>query len=402
MRLLFKDDLFDAQLLRTIGHAAYGGADVGECIATARRIGDTDLDAWGIAWNELAERIFVIAETSAATGHRVSAREAYLRAANYFRTAYVFQIQAPLDPRLVRAHTRQVDAFREAVALFDTPAEPVAIPYEGTLLHGYFFRPANDDKPRPTLIVTGGYDSTAEESYFFSGAAAVARGYNCLTYDGPGQGMAIIRDGLRFRPDWETVMGPVVDFVLTCPGVDPKRVAQIGISFGGYLGPRAASGEPRLAALIADPGDFSLFEEIKSRMPPFAARNLPDGNPLVVALVEWLMKSRMKKPTSGWGLRRALWLHGIGSPLDYVRMSKAYSLEGLAGRIACPTLVCQAENDEIGVTAPKLFEALRCEKAMMRFAAAEGAGEHCEGGARTLFNQRSFDWLDKVLGYRPQ
>jgi hypothetical protein len=37
---------------------------------------------------------------------------------------------------------------------------------------------------------------------------------------------------------------------------------------------------------------------------------------------------------------------------------------------------------------------------MMKFTAAEGAGEHCEAGARTLFNQRSFDWLDRTLGHK--
>jgi alpha-beta hydrolase superfamily lysophospholipase len=400
MRLLYRDELFDAQLLRTAGHTAYGGADLGECLATARGIRETDLDGWHTAWHALAERLFAMAETSAAQGRRVSAREAFLRAANYFRNSYVFLIRAPVDARLVHAHTRQVESFRKAAALLDHPAEPVAIPYEGSLLHGYFFRPNHGSGPRPTLIVTGGYDSTAEEAYFFAAAAAVARGYNCLTYDGPGQGMAIIRDGLTFRPDWESVIAPVVDFLVSRPEVDPKRIAQIGISFGGYLAPRAATGEPRLAALIADPGDLSLLEEIKTRVPPFVARNLPDGNRWVLALVDRMMRARLNKPTAGWALRRAFWLHGVDSPMGYVRESARYTLEGLAGRIACPTLICTAENDDIGATAGRLFEALRCEKAMMKFTAAEGAGEHCEAGARTLFNQRSFDWLDRVLGHK--
>jgi len=32
--------------------------------------------------------------------------------------------------------------------------------------------------------------------------------------------------------------------------------------------------------------------------------------------------------------------------------------------------------------------------------AKEGAGNHCEAGARSLFNQRAFDWLDMVLNDR--
>lgn len=47
--------------------------------------------------------------------------------------------------------------------------------------------------------------------------------------------------------------------------------------------------------------------------------------------------------------------------------------------------------------AETLYDALRCPKELMRFYAAEGAGDHCEEKARALFHQRSFDWLDEVL-----
>src|SRR5215467_11983379 len=69
------------------------------------------------------------------------------------------------------------------------------------------------------------------------------------------------------RPDWENVVRAVVDFVLARPEVDPRRVALIGWSFGGYLAPRAASGEPRLAACIADPGQWNLLEAMRASLP---------------------------------------------------------------------------------------------------------------------------------------
>ena len=131
---------------------------------------------------------------------------------------------------------------------------------------GRKFKAAADGLPRKTLIVNGGYDSTAEEAFLFSGAAALARGYNALLFDGPGQGAAIFEDGLVFRPDWEKVIGPVVDYLFTRPEVDRRRVALMGVSFGGYLAPRAASAESRIAACIADPGEFSLLDEFKSRL----------------------------------------------------------------------------------------------------------------------------------------
>ena len=398
MVTVFKDDLFELQWLRAASHSSSGGADIGECLAAARQIGEPGAERWFAVWSRLADGLAAGAKESEAQGRLVSARSAYLRASNYYRTAYTFLFGAPVDPRVIDTYRRQRAAFESALALMTPAGERISIPYEGASLHGYLFRASGDGQPRPTLIINGGYDSTAEEAYFFSGAAAVARGYTCLVFDGPGQGSAIIEDGLVFRPDWEAVISPVVDFAISRPEVDKANIALMGVSFGGYLAPRAASAEPRIAACIADPGEFTLFEEMKSRMPPWIARELPNGNPLVLAGLNLMMRRRMRHVTAGWGLRRGLWVHGIESPLAYLRLTQDYSLESLAGRIRCPTLICSAENDDIGVTADKLYAALTCEKARLRFLAAEGAGEHCESGARTLFNERVFDWLDGVLG----
>jgi pimeloyl-ACP methyl ester carboxylesterase len=398
MSLVFKDSLFAAQWLRAVGHGGAGGSEIGECLAAARLIREPDADSWFRAWHGLAERVLAQAEASRAAGRFVSARASYLRASNYFRTAYVFLIGAPIDSRLVEAYRRQRFAFEAAAALMRPQAERIVIPYGNTGLHGYCFRVAGDGVPRPTVIVTGGYDSTAEESYFFGGRAAIERGYTCIAFDGPGQGAAIIERGLPFRPDWEAVIASVVDYAVTRPEVNREKIALLGVSFGGYLAPRAASAEARLAACIADPGEFSLFEEFQSRMPGFIARQLPDGNALVLALLNFILRRRMRHTTAGWAIRRGLWTHGVDSPLAYIRLTRDYSLEGRVERIRCPTLICSAENDEIGVTARKLFDRLTCEKTFISFAAIEGAGDHCEVGARSVFNQRAFDWLDSVLG----
>ena len=107
---------------------------------------------------------------------------------------------APLDPRLRAATTAQTAAFRAGAALLPTPPEIVAIPFEGTTLPGYLFR-APGQGPRPTAILLGGYDGTAEELWFFNGAAALARGYDVLAFDGPGQGAALVQQGLTLRAD---------------------------------------------------------------------------------------------------------------------------------------------------------------------------------------------------------
>lgn len=56
--------------------------------------------------------------------------------------------------------------------------------------------------------------------------------------------------------------------------------------------------------------------------------------------------------------------------------------------------MCNGENDDISASAPDLVAALNCDHEFVTFTAAEGAGDHCESGARTLFHARAFDWLN--------
>src|SRR6266851_3675518 len=100
MKLTFKDQAFSFELLRAVGYAPYGGADLGECLATAERIKEGDLESWHTEWLRTAERIQAIAEEALAKQHAISAREAFLRASNYYRTAEFFLHTDPTDPRV--------------------------------------------------------------------------------------------------------------------------------------------------------------------------------------------------------------------------------------------------------------------------------------------------------------
>jgi pimeloyl-ACP methyl ester carboxylesterase len=402
MAKLMKDELFEAQLTRALGYAPYGGADAGECLAAAGQVTGTSLDSWHDAWTATAARLRGQAEASAAAGQVASARSGFFRAANYFRTAGLFAMGVPVDPRLVEAHGREVDSFRRGAALLAVPPEIVQIPYEGSFLPGYHFRAAADAAPRATMILVTGYDGTAEELYFANGAAALERGYNVLAFDGPGQGAMLIDRAVPLRPDWENVITPVVDYLLARPDTDPERIVLTGLSLGGYLAPRAATAEHRLAACVSDCGPYDVFGAISRRLPGFLARQLPDGHPALLRLLDRLVRAVMNKPTAGWAMRRNLMAHGLSDPLDYFKIAPQYSLRGIEDRITCPTFVCSAEDDDLSADAHQLYDALTCPKRYYQFLSAEGAGDHCEGAARTLFHQHAFDWLSEVLNSATQ
>jgi Alpha/beta hydrolase family len=404
MPLLSANPMWEAFGTRAMLQSLHRAADVGECAMTVERVGDAgSVDDWHREWAATADRVEEIARGCAARGHAVSARDAFLRASTYHRTSYWPLFGRPADPRLTAASEREAAAFAAAADLMNPPVRAIEVPFEGTALPALLAVAGDDGAPRPTIVHVNGYDSTIHESFFALGPAGLARGYNVLCFDGPGQGRPLVRDGLTMRPDWENVVRPVIDHILELPVVDPDRLILSGWSFGGFLAPRAAAFEDRLAALIADPGQWDQRQAIVGALPlsDDDKARFPDVDPALLAPMEAWLSGPEADPMLRWRLlRRGLWVSGADSLFDYLRGMLDYEVSSVAGRIRCPALLTAAEGDPMAAGADPLAQAIGPGATVVRFSLAEGAGGHCEGTARTLFEQRVFDWLDETLDGR--
>jgi hypothetical protein len=384
MQLYFDDEGFDGQLQRSVGKADSGMANVGECLAIAGQITAGDRDSWFAAWSEFADRLDAQGRAALASGHRASARWALLRAAEYYRQAFFFHRDDLGGDELTRAYRSSVDAFRTALPLLDHDAEVLT----GDL-SGYLFT-RRSDRRSPTVLHVGGYDGTAEELYA-AVAPALERGYAFAAVDGPGQGAMLYERGVPMRPDWESVVPGMVDTLTGHPWVDPERIVLVGRSFGGLIAPRGASGEPRLAALVVDPGQLEMGSGVMQRLGDLA-QHLDDPG------ADDQFQSLLTIPSLQAFLAPRMATHGITSVRAYLADLLRYTNEDTAAAITCPSFVTDNETDTVSVgQGQALFDHLTCPKAFRRFTRPEGAEGHCEGMAPTVFWTAAFDWLDDLL-----
>ncbi len=209
-----------------------------------------------------------------------------------------------------------------------------------------------------------------------------------------------MNDAVPMVPDWERVVTAVVDAVVDRPDVDPDRIVLHGWSLGGYLAPRAASGEHRLAACVADPPLWGILDGMR-----FLAQFFGLSAEAVAALPEISdddAASITNTIEADRGLRwkvvqRGYWVHGVQDLRGYLAAIADFTMDGRAAEIRCPVLGATGEGDILAMGAEQFMSQLKVPNTLMAFKAAEGAGGHCEMLNRWLVVQRVLDWLDDTL-----
>lgn len=391
------DALMDERLLFYLGHTWYRMAEIGECLDTASRIAAGDSASWRAEWFRTADRVKAMGDASLQNGHGLSAGESYLRACSYYLAGLIY-MESPADPEMPRTARASAETFEKALELLGMSGTPVNIPYENAVLPAYFFRALNTTEPAPILIAHEGMDASVEEMLFMA-QEAVKRGYHCLLFHHPGQGLALREHNLTFRPDWENVITPVVDFAIAQPGVDAERIVLIGYSFGGALVTRAVAFEKRVKICVANPAVYNWWDFISSFLfgsyPELGDLLESDPDAFNVAIQNFLSQA---PEFYTWWFNSAMWKFGGQSPADLLNKLKLYTNADIVDKVTCTMLVMDGEGETYAAgQAKQLYDALTCPKTYMLFTAEDTGLLHDQPGATAVACQRFFDWLDEHI-----
>ncbi len=404
---LFADQSMNFECLFAFGEACYGTAEVGEVVAAVSTINGAGptYGTYTDTFLALADKLAGMADQAKERGDTATERACSFRAATYYTQALYFVLGSDQPDREQAIYQANRASYDRAVSLLPVPPVKVQIPYGRTPMPAWLFRPADDGKPRPTVIVNNGSDGQSVELWAYGTVAAVERGWNALVFEGPGQGQLLFVDEVPFTPRWETVITPIVDLLSKREDVDAKRIALTGWSMGGTLVARAAAHEHRLAALVMDPGDtdpWLAFPQILREMvqPEAAATNQAWEQDVIPSLTPeqvFTLRKRLEifTPDALESARNGTFTKDFAAVVDAI---KAMDCTDTVKDITTPTLVVDYEGEQFYQGQPqKTFELLTAPKDFVNFSAADGAQFHCAPMAPQHRNEVIFDWLATKL-----
>jgi hypothetical protein len=318
--------------------ARWGAADPEIVDAIAVRLQNGDGAAWAREWTAAGGEAWASARSA-------EAAPMYLHAASCYAAALALIEESDGWVDEDRLWERQRECWDVAVGLLG--AERLSIAYERTTLPGYFF--SGGAGARPLVVIDHGGRVATSVAWAAGGAAAAARGYHWMTFDGPGRQAALRRQGLVLRPDWEAVVSPVLDAMLARADVDRERVAVIGLDHAGYGVPRALSVERRFAAAVVAPGIVDASRPWMKALPSPVRMAMEDDDR--ESFDRELHLAGLFDPEIRDRLRRlAREYDQSGLPLyDLSERIAEFRLGEEAERIATPMLVCPTGPEPLWV-----------------------------------------------------
>lgn len=393
---------FNFKLIGVLGDALTGGSDIAPILGISKDIKAGDMVDFGTQFQNLAISTKAQAESPENAFDPVNVRDTWFSAAQYFRNADFYNHGNWSNPLIETLWDEQTAAFDKALAALPIPGRRIQIPASNgnfTVEAIWYGVTDNGTTKLPTLIIGNGYDAAQEDSYHQYVVPALARGWNCITYEGPGQPTVRRNQNIGFIPHWENVVTPVVDWLFAekADVIDADRLVLIGNSFGGYLAARAAAFEPRLSAAILIGGVWDAYAAFTSQFPSEMLGLLDAGNYTEFDNIVITLRDTGKLPTgAAWGIDQGLWSFYTHSPSEFLTRCKEFQLKDVIDKINIPVFIGDAEFENFFQGQPQqVKDALGDKGTLHKFVGV--AGYHCQSGATQELVRTIFAWINKTL-----
>ena len=213
-----------------------------------------------------------LAEEALSKGNTYTARCLFHEAAGCFHIGqhiYFIDIEEKNQ-----AQERARENYRRAIELYDEEQRPIRIeiPFRGTVIPGYLRLTGQPN--RPLIIQINGLDNIKEIENQYLGNYLLEAGFNVFVFDGPGQGE--MRRNMKMMPDYEKAVTAIIDWFEenNTYNIELRKIGTTGMSFGGYLSPRAAAFDKRISCAIGIGGLGYLKTGMAKKVNPIWARDL--------------------------------------------------------------------------------------------------------------------------------
>ncbi len=314
-------------------------------------------------WARTAAQEEELAREAEAAGHRESAAEFYYRAALYYGPACGTIHRN--TPRKMELYKKMINCYEKFTALFEeAPVERVEIPFENGKTIPGILQTVPGVENAPCVIVVPGMDTIKEYMPSPYHNHFRRRGMATLSIDGPGQGESNTRETWVTLDNFERAGSAAIDFLEGRSGIDASKVGVYGWSMGSYWCPRIAAHDGRLKACVGAMGVLLQKDDIFKRGKPAYRANY-------------------------------MYMSNIYNEDEFDAMAEKMTLEPLAGKIKCPTLLVMGEFDELCPLedADKLFDMLQCPKELWIYENET----HTFGSRLPDFYPTVADWMRDAL-----
>ena len=251
---------------------------------------------------------------------------------------------------------RKVELYRLAAPYLDPPAQRVELQLDDIRIPGYLRLPKRGSGPFGCAVLLGGLDSTKEESFLFENLL-LERDLATFTFDGPGQGELLEQAPLD--GGFSRYTSAVLDYLLTHPEVDDRRLGVLGRSVGGHFAMQSACHDPRISACVSW-GGLVVMDSFDHETP----------------------------------VDRQLWQHATRAPTEEAAQEivrTGLDIRGALPRLRCPTYVLHGARDEIPLSQVALVRELAAHAPLT--IVVEPAGDHCCHNLGPAPRIRMADWL---------